>query len=85
MERLLSYGDVLLRKADLNLLLGPLWLNDNIIEFYFEFLRREGLNDADDLALIGPSMTFLVLQSNKLLVKEILEPLNLKHKNVRYD
>lgn len=29
-DKVLSYGDILLRKADLGLLDGPFWLNDQV-------------------------------------------------------
>lgn len=38
--RVLSYGDVLLRESDVATLGPRQWLNDNILEFYFEFLSR---------------------------------------------
>ena len=32
----LSYHDLSLKESDLSLLVGPQWLNDRVIAFYFE-------------------------------------------------
>lgn len=40
---MLSYNDVLLRRADVELLTGPRWLNDQVISFYFEYITQERL------------------------------------------
>ncbi|XP_073141101.1 NEDD8-specific protease 1 isoform X2 [Henckelia pumila] len=37
-EKILSYNDVVLRRSDLDVLSGPYFLNDRIIEFYFSYL-----------------------------------------------
>eukprot|EP00271_Cylindrocystis_brebissonii_P004213 TRINITY_DN15818_c0_g1_i1.p1 TRINITY_DN15818_c0_g1~~TRINITY_DN15818_c0_g1_i1.p1 ORF type:complete len:231 (+),score=31.96 TRINITY_DN15818_c0_g1_i1:191-883(+) len=67
-RKVLSYGDVLLRSRDVDLLIEPHWLNDNLIEFYFEYLSTnlserkstEG-GDGDEVLLIGPSVSFWLL------------------------
>ncbi|KAL7201891.1 hypothetical protein ACSBR1_033562 [Camellia fascicularis] len=38
-EKILSYNDVVLRRSDLDILSGPYFLNDRIIEFYFSYLH----------------------------------------------
>mmetsp|Transcript_40652 Transcript_40652/g.115088 ORF Transcript_40652/g.115088 Transcript_40652/m.115088 type:complete len:84 (-) Transcript_40652:240-491(-) len=40
-RKVLSYHDVLLRQADVALLKGPYWLNDQVMSFYLEYLNRE--------------------------------------------
>ncbi|KAK9811425.1 hypothetical protein WJX72_003778 [[Myrmecia] bisecta] len=60
-SKVLSYGDVLLRKSDVDLLRGPFWLNDQIIAFYYEYL----LNEAHKLIqkvtlLLGGATTFFL-------------------------
>ncbi|KXZ55423.1 hypothetical protein GPECTOR_3g74 [Gonium pectorale] len=42
-RKVLDYFDVLLREADVELLEGPHWLNDQIVSFFFEYMEREGL------------------------------------------
>ncbi|KAG2424214.1 hypothetical protein HXX76_014745 [Chlamydomonas incerta] len=42
-RKVLDFGDVLLREADVELLEGPHWLNDQIVSFYFEYMEREVL------------------------------------------
>ncbi|KAL2611165.1 hypothetical protein R1flu_022857 [Riccia fluitans] len=67
-ERVLSYGDVLLRKSDVSLLDGPHFLNDHIIEFYFNYLDRQICSfagcqedETSPLLLVGPTPTFWLL------------------------
>ncbi|CAM6099494.1 unnamed protein product [Calypogeia fissa] len=67
-ERVLSYGDVLLRQSDVSLLDGPHFLNDHIIEFFFNYLSKEHCSSSDTqetevspLLLVGPTLTFWLL------------------------
>ena len=77
-QRVLSYGDVLLRERDVHTLLPGQWLNDNVIEFYLLFLCREVLTDSlrDEILLVGPSVTFwLLLCTNEEDIRTSLKPL----------
>lgn len=56
-KKVLSYGDVLLRQEDLDILSGPFWLSDRLIEFYFQYLEKEGAPQ-DRMLLVGPSVSF---------------------------
>ncbi|BBN17309.1 sentrin-specific protease 8 [Marchantia polymorpha subsp. ruderalis] len=67
-QRVLSYGDVLLRVSDVSLLDGPHYLNDHIIEFFFNYLDRQFCsftgcheNETSPLLLVGPTLTFWLL------------------------
>jgi hypothetical protein len=63
-DKLLSYGDCLLRVRDVALLTGPHWLNDAVMSFFFEYLRSEGAQPdephADRVVLVDASLSFLV-------------------------
>ncbi|XP_035828480.1 sentrin-specific protease 8 [Aplysia californica] len=60
-EIVLSFGDSLLRKSDLNLLNEPNWINDKIIAFCFEYYEHEQFNhSADKMALISPAVAQLM-------------------------
>ncbi|KAL0052682.1 hypothetical protein WJX82_005998 [Trebouxia sp. C0006] len=62
-EKVLSYGDNLLRRSDVDLLDGPFWLNDQIITFYFDYLWREVYAAHQSSVLfVGGAMTFLLSQ-----------------------
>ncbi|KAJ7557525.1 hypothetical protein O6H91_05G130400 [Diphasiastrum complanatum] len=64
-EKVLSYGDVLLRRGDVELLGGPYYLNDHIIEFFFCYLASSPASPSDSssdpVLLVGPSITFWLM------------------------
>lgn len=62
--RVLSYGDVLLRQQDVNLLHGRHWLNDQLITFYFAYLENEKYCGSS-YAYCGGSLTYLLSQVGK--------------------
>ncbi|XP_043237568.1 sentrin-specific protease 8-like [Amphibalanus amphitrite] len=53
---LLSYHDSVLHESDGELLAGPHWLNDKLIQFYLDYLEHEAF-PATDVALVGPDVT----------------------------
>jgi sentrin-specific protease 8 len=55
----LSRGDVCLRAADLALLEGARWLNDNVISFWFSTLTERSNGDSSVLLLDGAVAFFL--------------------------
>ncbi|GAB4859247.1 hypothetical protein Ancab_010707 [Ancistrocladus abbreviatus] len=80
-EMILSYHDVVLRRSDLDILSGPCFLNDRIIEFYFSYLSS--CYCSDDLLLVPPSIAFWVGSCpGKESLKDFVEPLNLGAKKV---
>ncbi|PRQ41454.1 putative Ulp1 peptidase [Rosa chinensis] len=58
--KVLTYESVVLRMSDLALLRGPHYLNDCIIEFYFNYLSS--LCD-DDILLVSPTVSFWLANS----------------------
>lgn len=52
-EKVLSYGDVVLRRFDLKILQGRDYLNDHIIEFYFCYLSS---STSPKILLLAPSI-----------------------------
>lgn len=82
-EKVISYGDVLLRTSDVELLTGPYWINDKIIEFYFEYLNNEFLQSRKDIFLVNPSVSFWVTHApNEETIESAIAPLNLHQKEV---
>jgi len=81
-DKVLDYGDCLLRVRDVALLTGPHWLNDAIMNFYFEFLRREGAQADEphdgEVALVDASVSFLVANVSPDEARAILEPLGVR-------
>ncbi|KDP44124.1 hypothetical protein JCGZ_05591 [Jatropha curcas] len=56
--KILSYNDVVLRQSDLDILSGPYFLNDRIIEFYFSYLSST--HPSEDILLVPPSIAFWI-------------------------
>lgn len=80
--KVLSYGDVLLRARDLELLSPPNWLNDSIISFYFEYLQNECIADPEFVCL-GPSISFWLANSfDQADFRQTLAQLELATKDV---
>ncbi|KAF3455068.1 hypothetical protein FNV43_RR05516 [Rhamnella rubrinervis] len=73
-EKILSYNDVVLRRSDLDILSGPFFLNDRIIEFYFSFLSSS--HPSQQILLVPPSISFWIMNCPLAEgLKEFLEPL----------
>ncbi|XP_078440709.1 cysteine proteinases superfamily protein isoform X2 [Wolffia australiana] len=56
-DKVLSFGDVVLRNSDLEILRGPHYINDRIIEFCFADIS---INLSDDIVLVPPSISFWI-------------------------
>jgi sentrin-specific protease 8 len=88
-EKVLSYGDVVLRRSDLDLLAGPCYLNDRLIEFYFLYLSAKfaascyAATPSSPLLLVSPAITFWLLHcpDSESLVASIV-PLQLQDREV---
>jgi len=77
-EVLLTYYSATLRQYDLNFLEDGQWLNDQLINFYLEYLTHKyKLNDS--IKLVDPAVvnTFLYCQNNKEDLLDMFEPLKL--------
>ena len=79
---ILSYGDSLIRESDLKLLDGPLWLNDRLITFHFEYLYEQEYQCSSKLAFISPEVSQFVKMAAKNEIEIFLEPLNLPEKEL---
>lgn len=80
-EKILSYNDVVLRRSDLDILSGPYFLNDRIIEFYFSFLSS--CYPSEDILLAPPSIAFWISNCpDTESLKDFLQPLNLFSKKL---
>ncbi|KAG7035453.1 NEDD8-specific protease 1, partial [Cucurbita argyrosperma subsp. argyrosperma] len=80
-EKILSYNDVVLRKSDLDILNGPCYLNDRIIEFYFSYLCT--CHPSEDILLSPPSIAFWIMNCPDTDgLKDFLQPLNLLDRNL---
>ncbi|VVA14790.1 PREDICTED: sentrin-specific protease 8 [Prunus dulcis] len=75
-EEGLTYDKVVLRSCDLDLLRGPHFLSDSLIEFYFSYLFNSQLPDVhddddtqihskskDDILLVPPTLSYWVANS----------------------
>ncbi|XVF19519.1 hypothetical protein REPUB_Repub11eG0117700 [Reevesia pubescens] len=80
-EKILSYNDVVLRRSDLEILSGPYYLNDRIIEFYFSLLSSS--HPSHDILLVPPSIAFWIANCPDADgLQDFLEPLNLPDKKL---
>lgn len=81
-EVVLSYHETLLRRSDVVVLLGPLWLNDQIISFYLEYLEHDRFAHVKDSVLfVSPDVTqcLKMLPRNEMSI--FLDPLNATEKS----
>lgn len=82
-EIVLSYHDSLIRRSDYKLLSSKEWINDNIIEFWFEYLYNHVFKSyQEQLLCIGPSMAHLIKLTNLEDLQAILQPLELSSKKL---
>lgn len=80
-EKILSHNDVVLRRSDLDILSGPYYLNDRIIEFYFSYLSSSHVSQ--DILLVPPSIAFWILNCPDVTyLKDFVEPLKLPEKKL---
>uniref|UniRef100_A0A7N1A444 Ubiquitin-like protease family profile domain-containing protein n=1 Tax=Kalanchoe fedtschenkoi TaxID=63787 RepID=A0A7N1A444_KALFE len=80
-EKILSYEDVVLRRSDLDILSGPEFLNDRIIEFYFSYLTSS--SPSGTILFLSPAITFWVANcQDAQAISDVLEPLNLPSYNI---
>ncbi|ERM97931.1 hypothetical protein AMTRI_Chr06g195410 [Amborella trichopoda] len=79
-EKVLSYEDVILRKSDLDILQGPYFLNDCIIEFYFAYLSS---SLPQDILLVPPCISFWIMScTDKQGLEPFVNPLKLQSRNL---
>lgn len=75
-EKILSYNDVVLRQSDLDILGGPYFLNDRILEFFLSYLSSR--HPTKEILLVPPSIAFWVMNCPVVeSLKDFLEPLHL--------
>ncbi|XP_042505201.1 NEDD8-specific protease 1 [Macadamia integrifolia] len=80
-EKILNYNDVILRRLDLDILRGPYFLNDRIIEFYFSYLTS--CYPSKDILLVPPSISFWLTNCpDPESLKDFTEPLKLPDKKL---
>lgn len=72
----LNFHNTLLRESDVNLLMGPHWLNDQIISFYLEYLERNVYHNKRGLLFISPEVVQCLKFVSSQEMSIFLEPLN---------
>ncbi|WCJ41120.1 NEDD8-specific protease 1 [Euphorbia peplus] len=78
---ILSYNDTVLRKSDLDILSGPFFLNDRIIDFYFTYLSST--YPSDDILLVSPSIAFWLSNCPDIdSLNDFVQPLKLPEKRL---
>nr|GMD09669.1 NEDD8-specific protease 1 [Ipomoea batatas] len=80
-DKVLSYNDVVLRRSDLDILSGPYFLNDRVIEFYLSYLSSSF--PSEDVLLVSPSIAFWIKECpDAASVKDFVEPLHLSRRKL---
>ncbi|XP_052187638.1 NEDD8-specific protease 1 [Diospyros lotus] len=80
-EKILTYNDVVLRRSDLDILSGPYFLNDRIIEFYFSYLSS--CYPSEDILLVPPSIAFWITNCPDIAsLGDFVDPFNLPGKEL---
>ncbi|KAL7251001.1 hypothetical protein ACSBR1_012927 [Camellia fascicularis] len=80
-EKILSYNDVVLRQSALDILSGPYFLNDRIIEFYFSYLPS--CYPSEEILLVLPSIAVRIANCPDIeSLKDFIEPINLSSKKL---
>ena len=79
--KVLNFGDVTLRRSDVDRLEQPEELNDQIIEFFFEHLTAQ-LRERGVLLLVGPSQTYWLLHCPPEILQESLKSMSLPERQV---
>ncbi|KAL5711259.1 Ulp1 peptidase [Ranunculus cassubicifolius] len=80
-DKILSYNDVVLRRSDLDILSGPYFLNDRIIEFYLSYLSST--YPSTDILLVPPSISFWISNCpDPESLQDFILPLNFPDKKV---
>ncbi|XP_020579626.1 NEDD8-specific protease 1 [Phalaenopsis equestris] len=85
-DKILSYGDVVLRRSDLEILRSPFFINDRLIEFYFTHLSSSHPSAATRkgrLLLVPPSISFWLSNCpNTPSRTEVATPLGLQGRDL---
>lgn len=76
----LNFHESLLRQSDVQLLMGPYWLNDQIISFYFEYLEKIIFKNENQLLFISPEVTQCIKIVPESEISIFLEPLKANEK-----
>lgn len=78
----LTYKNITLKRADIDLLRGPYWINDQIIAFYFEYLENDFLTAQDrrKILLVSPQVTQCLKLAPIEEAGSFLEPLKARQK-----
>uniref|UniRef100_A0A1D1Z0K7 NEDD8-specific protease 1 n=1 Tax=Anthurium amnicola TaxID=1678845 RepID=A0A1D1Z0K7_9ARAE len=80
-DKILCFRDVVLRRSDLDILRGPHYINDRIIEFFFSDLSSSV--SLDDILLVPPSISFWIANCSDFEgLEDVVEPLKLSEKKV---
>ncbi|KAK8955127.1 NEDD8-specific protease 1 [Platanthera guangdongensis] len=60
-DKIVSYGDAVLRRSDIDILRGPRFINDRLIEFFFAHLSSTHPSaGAGRFLLVPPSISFWI-------------------------
>lgn len=80
-ENVLSFHETLLRQSDVALLQGPLWLNDHIISFYFEYLDMVVFKNNQNILFMSAEVTQCLKVVSYDEISIFLEPLDAVNKS----
>ncbi|KAI9193407.1 uncharacterized protein BJ171DRAFT_528232 [Polychytrium aggregatum] len=79
---ILEYGDVIIDKEDFDLLEEGQWLNDTIIQFYYEYLELQVHKNNPHVEFLRPSIVHLVTNTQDPTSLQSALPKDLAKKNI---
>ncbi len=82
--KLAVLGDISVRVNETYCLERPVWIHDNLLEFYLEYLRHvKHRSHKDDIEIVGPTVTQCIkLCDSAEVVSDMIEPLKLPEKKM---
>lgn len=83
-EIVLSYHDAIIRQSDYRILQSRQWINDSLIEFWYEYLTHNLYKEySNQLLCLSPSLTQLIKMTDSMdEIRMILQPLNIEQRKL---
>lgn len=80
----LSYHDAIIRQSDYRILQSRQWINDSLIEFWYEYLTHNLFKEySNQLLCLSPSLTQLIKMTDSMdEIQAILQPLEIQQRKL---
>ncbi|OTF71445.1 hypothetical protein BLA29_008054 [Euroglyphus maynei] len=83
-EIVLSYHDAIIRKSDYRILQTRQWINDSLIEFWYEYLTHNLYEEySNEFLCLSPSLIQLIKMNDSMdEIRAILQPLHMERRKL---